>query len=323
MTRRVICRKNWLEKNITKMDRNSKIKIIKDHLSSLEGYVFQDLCNRLCYVLYPNDYSPVRPGGNKGDLKNDGYCPEARIFFAAHATRGEYLSKIKRKIKEDLEGCINHHDDVETWIYLTNDTLTGEVEKFIDELRKKYPKVKIDTWNNEKIALKIDEQTPAASNYITDINYNEKPHPTTPQGKPTITIADFLRAIETFDWQKEFINHQEVWIYRGNNLLQIKSGNNSESFTEKWTQVYPDKFGSSRHYVYLKAYGVTIKQIPFISCDGGRIFVPMPEFRVVNDKIEYYWNKNSLEFKLGQLIGDFYAYGSIDGVAAMSKIRII
>jgi hypothetical protein len=85
--------------------------------------------------IYPDDYTPVRAGGPKGDTKMDGYCPKAKIYFAAHATRGENISATKKKIRSDLEGCLKEHKDVKKWVYLTNDTLLGEVEQSVEELR--------------------------------------------------------------------------------------------------------------------------------------------------------------------------------------------
>lgn len=152
------------------MDKNSQRKIIEDKIKGLEGNSFQDFCDRLCLSLYPNDYTPVRSGGVEGDTKNDGYCPKARIFFQAHATRGEQLSKTQSKIEKDFEGCIAQYNDVLCWVYLTNDTLLGSIHKFVDKLRQKYPQVKIELWDHKIIADKISGLSKEAVNSILDIN---------------------------------------------------------------------------------------------------------------------------------------------------------
>ena len=131
-------------------------KIIEAQVAYFKGDAFQDMCDRLCLKFYPHDYTSVRAGGPKGDTKNDGYCPKAKIFFAAHATKGEKISDTKNKIKSDLEGCLKNYKDVRNWIYLTNDTLTGEIQQFINEqLRPKYSEVVIETWDHKKITEKI------------------------------------------------------------------------------------------------------------------------------------------------------------------------
>jgi len=144
-------------------------RIVENHIATLEGNAFQDFCDRLCIKLYPGDYTPVRAGGRKGDMKNDGYCPKARIFFAAHATRGEEIAKTKEKIKSDLEGCLENHPDVATWIYLTNDTLLGEVETHVDDLRTDHPEVTIETWGHKQITEKLCGFSEAAIGDIAGI----------------------------------------------------------------------------------------------------------------------------------------------------------
>jgi tetratricopeptide (TPR) repeat protein/transcription elongation GreA/GreB family factor len=137
------------------MNKATLRKIIEGQLVTLGGDNFQDMCDRLCLKIYPDDYTPVRAGGPKGDTKNDGYCPKKKIYFAAHATRRESTSATKRKIKSDLIGCLRKHKDVKKWVYLTNDTLLGEVEQFVEELRRQHPKVTIETWGHKKITEKI------------------------------------------------------------------------------------------------------------------------------------------------------------------------
>lgn len=130
---------------MTSVDQNSLRKLVEGQLIRMEGNTFQDCIDRLGLELYPGDYQPVRAAGPKGDTKNDGYCPKARVFFAAHATRGERIDKTKAKIRSDLEGCLQEHREVRVWRFLTNDTLAGEVDQFIDnELRPLYLSVTIE-----------------------------------------------------------------------------------------------------------------------------------------------------------------------------------
>lgn len=153
------------------MDKTTLRKIIEAQLATLGGGAFQDLCDRLCLKLYPDDYTPVRAGGPKGDTKNDGYCPKKKIYFAAHATRGEKIAATKKKIEDDLVGCLRKHKDVKKWVYLTNDTLVGEIQKFVNEqLRSKYPEVVIETWDQKKIAVKILNFNESDIGYVLDLD---------------------------------------------------------------------------------------------------------------------------------------------------------
>jgi hypothetical protein len=130
-------------------------KIIDDYIKSIEYYYFQDFCDRLLCTLYPQEYVPVRAGGQNGDMKNDGYCYASRIFFQAHATRGESAKKTKDKIESDLNGCLQNWKDVAKFVYITNDTLIGEVESHVDTLRAKFPNITIETWGNKRLSYKI------------------------------------------------------------------------------------------------------------------------------------------------------------------------
>ena len=95
-------------------------RIVEDYIKAIEFTHFQDFCDRLLLKLYPDEYTPVRAGGRNGDMKNDGYCIVSRIFFQAHATRGESAKATKEKIKNDLEGCLDKWKNVKEFVYITN-----------------------------------------------------------------------------------------------------------------------------------------------------------------------------------------------------------
>lgn len=137
------------------------------------------------------------------------------------------------------------------------------------------------------------------------------------------SLKRFEYLLKNSKWNKEFINHRETWICEDDNMYQIKIGYKWKDFTEGWTQVYPDKYGSHSFSVYLEINGVKIKDVMFISCDGARIRVPLPKIKMVNDKRIWYFDKKSLEYKLGKVIGEFYIYNNIKGIAKRSKIKII
>jgi hypothetical protein len=89
--------------------------------------------------------------------------------------------------------------------------------------------------------------------------------------------------------------------------------------------VYPDRSGRACP-VYLKIGNSVIKELTFVYMDGFRIFVPMTEVRPVAgspNSPEFFWNKCSLAVKVCQVIGSYYIYESLDGVARMSDVTII
>ncbi len=141
--------------------------------------------------------------------------------------------------------------------------------------------------------------------------------------KPKNTLQNFERLLETSTWSKSVIGHTEVWMADTDNTYQIESGESLRDFTERWTTVHPDP-NSSAYGVYLKLNGTTIKELTFIAMDGGRIFVPMASVRPKEDgSVEYFWNLNSLEVKVCRIVGTYYRYENLEGVAKRSNVSIV
>lgn len=164
----------------------------------MEFYYFQDFCDRLLSTLYPNEYTPVRAGGRNGDMKNDGYCYVSRIFFQAHATRGESAKQTKNKIEKDLSGCLKNWEDVRKFIYITNDTLIGEVENFVDSLRKQYQDITIETWGHKRLTSEIKKLDLKEIEFVID----RKIIPEVTFSDSEVVSAKFLITSE-FDFIKE------------------------------------------------------------------------------------------------------------------------
>lgn len=86
--------------------------------------------------------------------------------------------------------------------------------------------------------------------------------------KPQHTLEDFERLLESSDWEKTHIDNNEVWVCAADNTFQIAQGEQTREFNERWTTVYPDR-NSSAYAVYLRIGGTTVKELTFISMDGG------------------------------------------------------
>lgn len=139
--------------------------------------------------------------------------------------------------------------------------------------------------------------------------------------KEVNTLKYFEVLLEESKWKKESVGHNEVWIAEQNNTFQIQCGRPGSEFHESWTTMYPDQ--NTRQYdVYLKISGTTIKELKFISLDGGRIFVPMTEREFINGKPVFCWDMGSLSVKVCNIIGDYYIHKNLRGVAQMSKVEI-
>jgi hypothetical protein len=137
------------------------------------------------------------------------------------------------------------------------------------------------------------------------------------------TLPDFEAMLASSSWSKAVVNHAEVWLADSDNTFQIVRGERSREFVERWTEVYPDG-NSSAYPVHLKIGASVIKELTFISMDGGRIFVPMAELRPTSGGgVEYFWNVSSLEVRVCRFIGEYYIYKDLEGVSRMSKVTLV
>lgn len=136
------------------------------------------------------------------------------------------------------------------------------------------------------------------------------------------TLEYFVYLLEKSNWKKEFVGNDEIWVSEEDNTFQIHIGDKQDEFKEEWTTMYPSK-EAYRYPVYLKINNTVIKELFFISLDGLNIFVPIPEREYQNDQPHYFWDTNNLEIKVCKIIGKYYIYKNIKGVAKTSKIEII
>ncbi|OGX23680.1 MAG: hypothetical protein A2Y03_06990 [Omnitrophica WOR_2 bacterium GWF2_38_59] len=127
--------------------------------------------------------------------------------------------------------------------------------------------------------------------------------------------------IEDGNWKKAEIQHKEVWISEQDNTFQILRGEMTSEFHESWTLMYSDQ-NTSQHKVYLKINDSIVKELYFISLDGGRRFAPMTEREFVNNKPVYYWDINSLEVKACRIIGEYYRGKDLEDVARESNVEM-
>ena len=67
-------------------------------------------------------FQRVRPWGNQGDRKNDGWSPERRILFQSYAPSTLTAAKLEAKLVEDYEGAIDYWEAYfDTWVFVHND----------------------------------------------------------------------------------------------------------------------------------------------------------------------------------------------------------
>ncbi len=86
------------------------------------GETFQDLFSSIMEMRYPGDFVRVRPWGNVGDRKNDGYLRSRRKLFQCFAPRELKLSKTIKKINDDFNAALPYWERYfDEWIFTHND----------------------------------------------------------------------------------------------------------------------------------------------------------------------------------------------------------
>jgi|GEM_PF-2687485 len=147
----------------------------------------------------------------------------------------------------------------------------------------------------------------------------------------------FLQNVEHYltrpeDWEMRMIGDSEVYFYTEDNNYKVVQGDTSlrnwEPRIETWMNNFPDAYVSEWN-VYIKHGENVIAEYKFLSCDGARYFIPIPKKRCAEpgeghtcNRFEYFWHRNSIEYKVGGVIGRFYNCESLEEVARFCRIII-
>ncbi len=96
---------------------------IKFRLAALErsGEAYQEL---FASIMERRDagFQRVRPWGNQGDRKNDGWSPGQRTLFQSYAPRTMTAAKLLAKLQEDYDGAKDYWQEFfDTWVFVHND----------------------------------------------------------------------------------------------------------------------------------------------------------------------------------------------------------
>jgi len=86
-----------------------------------KGTEFQDWFATIMEKRYPGDFIRVRPWGNVGDRKNDGYVRSERWLFQVYAPNEMSAKDAISKIDEDFKGALPYWKQYfDTWIFMHN-----------------------------------------------------------------------------------------------------------------------------------------------------------------------------------------------------------
>lgn len=105
-------------------------------------------------VRHDPSFTPVKPHGNQGDWKNDGWIPTSGTLFQCYAPEELDATRLVKKITEDFDGArAKWAGKIRAWtfVYASQGKLPPFVLSAIEDLRISHPSLSIDTWNHERL----------------------------------------------------------------------------------------------------------------------------------------------------------------------------
>ncbi|MGI8514250.1 MAG: ABC-three component system protein [Acidimicrobiia bacterium] len=136
----------------------------RDRYRGAFGSAFQDLFSEIMEHVYPDgDFVRVRPWGNVGDQKNDGYIRSSRQLFAVYGPHGPTATEVCSKVTSDYEGAVPHWEEwFEEFIFVHNDPdgVGPQLARTILELDARVDDLSVTQWGMEPLqtrALNLDD----------------------------------------------------------------------------------------------------------------------------------------------------------------------
>lgn len=123
-------------------------------LRSQQGNAFQDFFASVMELAYPSDFQRIRPYGNQGDQKSDGYRRSTQTLFQVYAPRTMKQARLIAKVQADFDGAVHHWGDrMTSWTFVHNDHdgLPPEALKALQDVEDQYDSVATEIWGPSEL----------------------------------------------------------------------------------------------------------------------------------------------------------------------------
>lgn len=120
-------------------ERSIARTLFQNKIYKADGQAFEDIFTATMNYLHL-DFQPIKPWGNIGDRKNDGYIKAKGIYYQVYAPedfRKSYVDAVN-KIKIDFMGLFEQWTPVNKFYFVVNDKYKGvhaDCEKTIQEIQ--------------------------------------------------------------------------------------------------------------------------------------------------------------------------------------------
>ena len=149
------------------LERLWYVNIFRIHFLEKRGTEFQDWFVKLAGYAWGEDFEEVRPYGNVGDWKCDGWRISTGSVFQCYAPRDMTAIAAVSKVQSDFTGAVNHWPRMKTWHFVHNDGdgLPPQVVDLFQQLRASHPLLRVSPWSEPELLglLPLMSRTHAAA----------------------------------------------------------------------------------------------------------------------------------------------------------------
>ena len=138
--------------NLTSDQKYIARLMLKLRIHESNGASYQDLFVRIMEHKYPK-FRTVKPHGNIGDRKNDGFDNTTGTYYQVYAPIDiiDKDSIVADKMRKDFKGLVKHWNKsklgVRNWYFVVNDKFLGvspNIEKALGKIQKSYSAIQSD-----------------------------------------------------------------------------------------------------------------------------------------------------------------------------------
>lgn len=235
-----------------------QLKILKS-----DGQAFEDIFTEVMNYS-ERDFQSIKPWGNIGDRKNDGYIKTKGIFYQVYAPediKKSYLDAVK-KMRTDFEGLLRQWSPVNEFYFVVNDKYNGvnaDCENTIQEIKKTYNLGRtgiLTAKDIENILFKLEDDQilnvtglipdPAAINSLDYSILNEvigyiMQVPVRNNGKYNITLPDWDEKIKfnnISEYESYLLNNGYFQVFSLEDYLSNNSDFLADSLRDKLNEIY-------------------------------------------------------------------------------------
>jgi len=119
----------------------------QNKIYSKYGLEFEHFFTQIMNYAY-KDFKQIKPQGQIGDRKNDGYIPTQGVYYQVYApenpSSGDTPTKAVKKAKQDFDGLMKYWKAIcepKEYYFVFNDKFSGvfpEIEKILSEIQQKH-----------------------------------------------------------------------------------------------------------------------------------------------------------------------------------------